>query len=426
VNFKPKVSFDAPDSACARTNIDFENTGTSGDKWSYSWDFGAGARPSNSTAENPQDINYKYGKRKTVTFTITDGTCTNTDTDFVYIDTLPKADAGADTTICAERQAELGTPAVSGYSYLWKPASTLDDSSKAQPIASPEATFTDYRLTVTDENTGCKNKDTVLVSMLTSMMADAGPDREICYGDTVQIGTAPLEGQTYRWEANGDTSMTDPMSFISDSTAASPYVRPSKTTEYTVYVTDTSASQCDAITDQVTVTVHPLPDVDIGEDSIAITRGAEAPLMATGGVQYLWTPREGLSNSSIQDPVAAPDSSTTYTVEVTDVNQCVNWDSIHIEVNEPKFFVPSAFTPNQDGKNDVFRVRSRGFEEFELLIFNRWGEQLFQTSNPNATWNGRKLGTNQKVPEGAYVYVIKGEVTNGETIKEKGMVNLIR
>ncbi len=424
INFTPKVSFDATDSVCAKSPVDFENTGTSADKWSYSWSFGASARPANSTAENPSDVSYRYGGTKIVTFSITDGTCTNTDTGLVSIDTLPDAYAGADTTICAERTVQLGTSPVSGYSYRWKPASTLDDSSKANPIASPEASFTNYKLRVTDNTTGCKGKDTVVVTMLNSMMADAGPDRQICYGDTVQIGTAPLEGQTYRWRV--DSMPSDTSHYISDTTNATPYVAPGKTTEYTVFVTDTSASRCDAITDEITVTVHPLPAADAGPDSVEITRGMEYQLLATGGIQYLWSPLQGLSNASIQEPIAQPDSSRTYTVEVTDVNGCVNEDSIHIEVNKPRFFVPSAFTPNDDGKNDVFKVRSRGFEKFKLVIFNKWGEKLFQTTNPNKGWDGRKASTNQKLPEGAYVYLIQGELTNGDPIEKKGMVNLIR
>jgi gliding motility-associated-like protein len=141
---------------------------------------------------------------------------------------------------------------------------------------------------------------------------------------------------------------------------------------------------------------------------------------------YEWSPKEGLSDAGISDPIASPDSTTTYAVKVTDVKGCVNYDTVTVTIVEPEVWTPSAFTPNGDGRNDVFYVRGRGFETFELVIFNRWGEQVFQTNDPNQGWDGSKQGSLNDMPSDAYVYVIRATLSNGERVNEEGMVNLIR
>ena len=195
INQTPAVSFPIPPAVCAGELINFTNGGSTGGDWTFSWDFGAGAATPTSTAENPVGIVYGYGGTKTVTLTITDGICINTSTGSVLINTLPNADAGPDTTICADQSVQIGSASVVGNTYNWFPTSTLNNSLIANPTASPIATITMYIVTVTETATGCENVDTVIVTMVTSAMADAGPDVEMCFGDAVQIGSAYLRGK---------------------------------------------------------------------------------------------------------------------------------------------------------------------------------------------------------------------------------------
>ncbi|MFO7789862.1 MAG: PKD domain-containing protein [Bacteroidales bacterium] len=418
INQTPDVSFDHNAPVCGDAGVNFENTGSTGSNWSFSWDFGDNAVPVNSTSENPTGIMYTAGGTKTVTFGITDGTCSNTISQDIEINDFPTVDAGPDTTICADRTVQIGTPEISGYSYQWFPTSTLDQGNIAQPVASPEAQITNYILVVTDDATGCTASDTVEVTMLPPAVADGGVDVEICYGDSIQIGTALIEGQEYRWT---------PDNGIAETTRPNPMVWPEETTIYTVH---TSYEGCDTVTDDVKVTVHPLPDISASgpnsEDTVEIAKGESTPLVATGGVQYEWTPPYSLNNSWIYNPVATPDSSTLYTVTGTDVFGCVNDDDVYVLVRTPGFYIPSAFTPNGDGKNDVFYVRGKGTTTFELNIINRNGELLYHSKNPDEGWDGTVQGTGKKVPAGAYMYHTKGEFSDGEKFNESGMVNLIR
>ncbi|MFH1321853.1 MAG: PKD domain-containing protein [Bacteroidota bacterium] len=408
----PQVSFTSNEPQCAGEPVIFNNTGSSSTQWMYSWDFGAGAMPPSATSENPFGVVYNYGGNKTITLTINDGFCTNTESAIIYINYLPVAEAGPDTTICADEIVQIGTSAISGYIYDWFPQSTLNNPAVAQPFASPEAGYTTYIVNVTDTN-NCQNTDSVLVTMLISAVVDAGPDAEICFGDTAQLGMGLLEGQTYQWT---------PVSWLSNAISPNPMAYPDFTILYTVSVT---YEGCDTVTDDVLVIVHPLPDADAGED-VTIVNGTSVQLIATGGLQYVWTPETGLDNPGLFNPVASPTSTTEYEVTVTDIYGCVNTDIIIVGVVDPTEFIPTAFTPDGNGKNDVFYVRRGGMKEFELRIFDRWGELVFVSDDIEMGWDGTMQSTSEEMPEGAYVYSFMGVTNNDEEVQESGIVNLIR
>ena len=125
--------------------------------------------------------------------------------------------------------------------------------------------------------------------------------------------------------------------------------------------------------------------------------------------------------------MATPDSSRWYTVEVTTDKDCKAKDSILVLVDwtgREGFLVPSAFTPNNDGLNDCFGVKHWGaVKDFEMHIYNRWGQLMFYSVDPNNCWDGtyanRELGSN------AFVYVIKA-TTNCGPVLRKGTVVLVR
>ncbi|MBL4716187.1 MAG: gliding motility-associated C-terminal domain-containing protein, partial [Bacteroidia bacterium] len=418
INFRPNVSFITSSiPVCAGAPINFTNSGTSGDSWSYNWDFGKDAITNSSTAESPKGIKYANGGSKTITFTISDNNCTKTfiDSTTVTIDTLPNANAGIDTIICANRSVPIGSGSIPSYSYSWYPTKTLDNSAISNPIASPEANITVYYVLVTDTATSCMNTDSVTVTMLSPLLADAGEDIEICFGDSVQIGSALIEGQTYSWS---------PILGLNVSTSPNPMVSPETTTTYTVTV---NGAKCDVINDEVVIVVHPLPDADAGSD-VTIARGSSTQLIATGGVMYGWSPGDGLNNISIFDPVATPDSTTSYIVMVTDVYDCVNTDTVIITVVAPTVWTPSAFTPNGDGQNDVFYARGEksGIINFKFRIFNKWGDVVFYSEDIDIGWDGYKIVTREELPEGAYIYNVQGEKSTGESVNISGVVNLIR
>ncbi len=413
----PTATFASTAPQCAGAPINFSNTGTSGSNWSFDWDLGQDAIPSTSSSENPDGVIYSSSGTKTVTFTISDANCTHTSTQTISVNPLPYAEAGPDTTICANRDVVLGSDSTTaGSTYNWFPSNTLDNPFAQNPIASPTASVTTYSVTVTAAGTGCKNSDFVTITMLDPLSADAGPDVEICLNDSVQIGAGFIEGQFYNWSpANG----------LTDVTTSNPIASPTQTTTYTLVVTDTVG--CDPITDNVTITVHSLPSANAGVDD-TISQGASVQLTGTGGVQYFWTPVTGLSNANLFNPVASPDTTTNYVLTVTDLFGCRNTDTVLITVIdfETPYWLPSAFTPDGNGHNDVLYVRGGGFLTYEFSIYNRYGELLFLSKTITEGWDGTSKLTGEDTPPDAYVWKLTGVLNDGTKVDAKGLVNLVK
>ncbi|MBI3502084.1 MAG: PKD domain-containing protein [Bacteroidetes bacterium] len=413
INQTPSVNFNSTAPQCVGNAVNFMNTGSTGGNWTFSWSFGAGAMPQISSNENPNGIMYSTAGTKTITLTISDGTCSATKTDTLLINALPLANAGKDTVICNNDSVQIGSAPVAGNTYSWFPASTLNNPAIANPVASPIAPTTNYIVTVTNTATGCTNTDSVVVTMLAPLFALAGPDVAICEYDSIQIGAALITGQNYSWS---------PSVGLSSATSPNPMASPDSTTTYTLSVTGPG---CGPVMDEITVTVHELPNAEAGPND-TITVGSSTQLTATGGVEYTWSPATGLSNISIYNPIANPTVTTTYIVTVMDVFGCVNTDSVTIYVIEPTFWVPTAFTPNGDMQNDVLFAHGEGIDGFEFGIYNRWGELVWSTKDIKVGWDGRRQIGGQELPEGAYVYYVKGTLTNGDVINTSGLINLIR
>ena len=419
VDSTPVVMFSSTAPVCAGDEVSFMNLGTSGAEWSYSWDFGEDATPRFSTQENPAGIRYDSGGTKTVTLEITNiyTGCSAVDTGSILIWSLPVAEAGPiDTTICFGTSVQIGSPGMPGNTYIWTPAENLDDPNRPDPVASPDAPITVYHLLVIDSN-GCQNRDSITIYMLDPITVDAGPDVEICYGDTVQLSSTFDERYAYVWS---------PAYNISDSTSPDPYVWPDSTIIYTVTVIDTSVYACGTASDQVQVIVHPLPNVRVVPEVDTIARGESVQLVASGGVQYEWYPAYGLDNSGVYNPIASPDTTTVYYVRVVDVYGCVNWDSAIVYVREPEVWIPNAFSPNGDGLNDDIGVEGYGFVMYDFRVFDRYGGLVFYSNDPGIRWDGTRLGTGEPCPEGAYIYRFKGVLSDGRTVEMEGIINLIR
>ena len=424
----PTATFTSNAPKCVGDSVRFTNTGSTGGSWTYFWDFGQDALPQTSTAENPSGVAFSTGGAKTITFTVFNGYCTKTATQSIIINALPIANAGRDTTICANTTVQIGSANISGNTYSWFAPVTLSSATVPTPVATPIAHITQYIVTVKNTNTTCINKDSINVTMLDPIKAYAGVDVEICRYDSVQIGVGLVEQQIYSWS---------PIAGLSNPVLPNPVASPDSTTIYTVTVTY-KGKACKAETDEVTITVHQLPIIEAGtihhqpspnDTTIVldtITVGSSIQLVAIGGVQYSWSPAYHLSNVGIYNPIATPDTSTTYVVTGIDIYGCINRDTVTIKVIIPSFWVPTAFSPNGNGENDVFYVRGAGIQNFELGIFNRWGEQIYYSKKIEQGWDGTRPIGGEELPAGAYVYYIKGKLTNGDPVDAKGLINLIR
>ena len=194
---------------------------------------------------------------------------------------------------------------------------------------------------------------------------------------------------------------------------------------YTVSITDNVCQHDTTI--NVTLNVNPLPLITIAKSNDINCTQPVTKLQAGGGKSYSWLPAQGLNNASVADPVAYPDTTTTYTVTGDNEFGCRSTATIIVNVEktgEPVFVVPNAFTPNNDGKNDCFGIRHWGNADIkQFSIYNRWGKLIFQTSDPSECWDGTWKGQQQS--GGGYIYIIRANTLCGE-ITRKGLLTLIR
>lgn len=322
-----------------------------------------------------------------------------------------QVDAGPDTLICRGDTIRFH-PVSDGLTFKWSPSIEMKDPDSRNALAWPRATSTLFKVVA---NTGsCVAEDSIMVFTAPYPQASAGPDIPVCFGESVQLEASG--GVSYLWS---------PATGLSDVTSPRPRAQPTQTTTYTVAVTDNSGCP-KPVFKQVTVTAIPRVIAFAGYDT-SIIAGQPLQLQASGARYYQWSPPTGLNNPSISSPVAILDEDRNYRVKVSTEEGCSAEDDIKVKVfrTGPEIFVPNAFTPNNDGKNDVIRPTPVGIRQFEYFrIFNRWGQMIFATHIPTAGWNGLLGG--QQAPSNTYVWEARGIDYNGKTVIRRGNFILIR
>ena len=168
-------------------------------------------------------------------------------------------------------------------------------------------------------------------------------------------------------------------------------------------------------------------------DTVFLGQESQLTVLGQGDYSYQWQPQPSLSADDIADPLAQPDSAQLYIVSAQDAMGCQTTDSIWVYTKSyicgpPYVFLPNSFSPNGDGHNDVFRLRSNVVQEFELLVFDRWGEQVFRSQSQDEAWDGRFR--NQELPPDVYGYYLRyrclGQSEEDPWQVLKGNLSLIR
>jgi gliding motility-associated-like protein len=274
--------------------------------------------------------------------------------------------------------------------------------------------------TVTD-TIGCSAVDSEHVHVVKVTAYTATHDTSICLSDSL----AMFANATVYPNTTAYSILWTPSNNINDPTSASPKFWGIGDFIYTVTAT-TLFPICTA-TD--TEAIHSYPPITLTNltASQTIPWGSSIQLNADGAVYYTWVPNDGsLSNPNINDPVAVPiDSVTKYTVYGMSKYGCLDSASLTIKLGTMTEIVPSAFTPNGDGLNDVFRITNMTFQKLvDFRIFNRWGQQVFQTANREIGWDGTFNGVPQDM--GVYNYQIVIGLVDGTNKTYSGTVTLIR
>lgn len=330
--------------------------------------------------------------------------CIFTDSVTIFVvQTSPQPTLPNDTTICSGDTINVSITGVSNA--LWTPTNSLSNPDSVSTLVYPTSSTT-YTITFTNV-CGIVNADyTVNVLGIASQISN---DTIICPNDTALI-----------WASNSSQYLWTPSSSLSNPDSSHTYAFPTNPTTYSVDLQNNAGC---SVTLSVFIDVHPLPYVNAGSDLI-IYFGQEVNLQGTTNANsFTWHSSDYMSCTSCLNPIVSPDQTESYILSVVDTNGCTNADTVFIYINGV-LYVPNTFTPNNDGINDVFEIQGKEIKEFELWIFNRWGEVLYNTKNMNSYWDGTYKGDLVQID--TYVWKINYEDYHKNFKNITGHINVLK
>jgi len=321
-----------------------------------------------------------------------------------------------DGTICKGDSITLTTElnlSLNGY-FTWSPG---DDTGRTITVSPTETTI--YTVTYTPD-TGCfygTITDTAVVTVLPQVDIIVSSNSPVCLGDLLTLMASG--GKSYLWSGPNGFSSNEQNPFISNASITNSGL-------YTLIVTDSNGCTTTSKTD---VMVYPKPQIEIlvESDTTQLCMGDKIMLRGMGTDKYRWRSASQLSDDT-QAEITAVLAEGANLFFLTGFNQwnCSDTATIAINIkNCCQMFVPNAFSPNGDGINDEFGVKTNGHPKLFLLeIYNRWGQRIFIGHTPEELWNG--TFNRQQSDMDTYFYRLSGKCANGTPFDQSGSVNLIR
>ena len=397
-------------------NIPFKDTATllSGIPVAWNWSFDDGT---NSTQDDPVHAFPGPGNYDVTFISTSAGGCKDTVTKTVSLDTVLTIISKQTThALCyGDCNGSAGVITAGGtlpHQYVWN-----DPGGQTSPEAI-NLCAGNYMVTVTDSN-GCELTENFIIQQPALLVSTEITTEAYCFGNCIgttlinPVGGTP--GYSITWNEPG----INPDFYIN------------QLCEGIYYYTITDNNGC-VYSDSVSVIYSeyiPPVDATVEDDTIYLGQTTVVHSTVNPGYQYSWTPPEGLNTPTASNSVAGPLQTVTYYIEIADSNGCINVDSVTIWVRiatceEPEIFIPNAFTPDNDGINDILFFRGNSVNKLYLTIYDRWGQQVFETDNKKKGWDGTYKG--KEAGAGVYVYYVEGTCYGGYSFFKKGNITLMR
>ncbi len=336
------------------------------------------------------------------------------DTLYQVLDTIQSnANAGPDRFPCNMSPVQLGGNTVPGLIYSWSPSTSLSDAHSPNPFANPDH-LVEYELMVSSAQGSCITKDSVIVNpQIINQNLQVTGSNPFCLGNADAPILQAAIADSIQWYWNGTPLANSSLNFAPRSTGDYQAVL------YSAVCTDPVRSNVVHIeADTARIGIR-YPEVSI---PIQFPQQIEA---RDFGQLYQWQPSAQLLNTSIVDPYFKGNSSQEYTVQIKTRTGCVTIDTQYVRVYKKiKIYVPTAFTPNNDGRNDYLRPLLLGFDKLlSYTIYNRWGRQLFHTTNELPGWDG-KVNNIAQEPQ-TIIWVVEAVDIDGKIQKASGSTVLL-
>ncbi|MGK0388906.1 MAG: gliding motility-associated-like protein [Maribacter sp.] len=325
-----------------------------------------------------------------------------------------EVDAGVDALICVGQSILLEGVAEGDIS--WSNNGNIFETENLNPAVNP-VDNTNYVLTAINDL--CTLSDTVNIEVTDKLELEVN-DIGICEPGAVQLNASGSGITDFNWSPSeniGINNIPNPVAIVNE------------TTTFTVIG---SNGTCESDTAIVNVLISDGPEIILPSQQAFFT-GIPVSLIPkaegnNGICTYSWSPNINISCTDCENPIVSPDSTTTYTLIVTNELGCSTMSTITLipmeDCLEDIVIVPTGFSPNGDGKND--ELRALGLAEINLFrVFNRWGELMFETNNPSEGWNGTFKG--KEVNTDVYVWYLEAICPiDGSVVSKKGDATLIR
>jgi gliding motility-associated-like protein len=408
------------DSTCVGTPITFVDSSVSfGSVSQWYWNFGDGTT---STLQHPPPYIYAAPGIYNASLNIVggDGCVSDTFKNTVTVGSMPRADFQLNTSPLCSNTSAVFTDATTvdvGNTNYWYWNFGNDSTSNLQNPSPVNYTTGNYTVELfVKTKQGCisdtvKKTYTVNQAPLIDFM-----QQNACKAAPVSFAAKNLNAiniQQWFWNF-GDGSLAN------DSSVSHVYA---DTGIYALSLAAKAINGCVADTVIKPVTVYST-NAYAGKDT-TIFQGYPYQLQAKGGYSYMWSPSTGLNNAFIANPVTTLNDDITYVLTAYAPAGCATTDTLNLKiVKGPQIYVPSAFTPNGDGRNDRFKIVPVGIAEINFKIMNRWGQTVYSSKGALDGWDGMLNGNPQTA--GTYVWMIIAKALDGTIIKKQGTLVLIR
>lgn len=396
------------------TDSSFSSDGSSINNWW--WNLGNG---NTSVSQNPSTI-YNTAGADTILFAVStvNGCKSDTLKQPVFVHAKPTVNFGINALVCSGTAIQFSDSSIvaNGTINLW---TWIYNGSVWNTTQHPSGIFSAGAQSISlavASDAGCRS-DTIAKPFLVNPKPVVSMDfKDECKFTPVNFTGSIVVGNIDQWHWSfGDGITANSMNAVHTYTSNGTY-------SVKLFAIDQIGCSSDTLKQSIVIYGT---NAFAGNDTIAAA-GQPVQLHAVGGLSYTWSPATGLNNSSIANPVAILTATQTYTVKAFTPEGCESYDDIKIEIYKgPDIYLPTAFTPNDDGLNDLFRGKPVGIKEFGYLkVYNRWGQEIFSTTDYRVGWDGSWKG--EKQSSGIFVVIASGIDFRGKLISKKSTVMLIR
>lgn len=412
----PKASISGPAEICINSSAQFSGSSTGAGEVSWSWLFSNG---SSADQQIPVAQLFEAAGAFNQQLILSREGCSDTSVHPIFVHPLPIVTIlPGELVVCLGNSVSL--EATGAIAYQW--SSEAGDNISRNAVLQIHPTETAYYSVTGTNEYHCSSRDSVLLTVAKPFVIAAPQDPFVCAGAAVELKVTGAS--SYQW-----INLTDG---LSNAASDHPMASPAASSLYTVVGYD--AYNCFTDTASVNVRVISLPAVQAPADMNLLT-GDKVTLLATASadvVSYTWSPAATLSCATCAAPVAAPKSNGDYLVTVANAFGCKATDTVNITLTcaQDRVHIPNAFSPNNNGTNDMFYIMGRGVRTIETMrIFNRWGQLIFEAKNIDINdrskgWNGYANGTPAQT--GLYIYQAELICDTGEHFSRQGTVMLLR